>query len=162
MLEFLILFILKITPSNIYEIKKSIDKGFAPIAQVSSGAILPALNRLEKLQAIKCEKQISQGGLRKSVYTLLQAGEEKFESYLKSPIDGAPQLARREIETLLVLLGHEAFSTEQTTLLKEKIINGLQDNISLLKKTIALQTMNTEYFQLELEHCEKILAKFFS
>jgi len=158
--EFLILFILKIKPSNIYEIKKYIDKNLAPFMQVSSGAILPALNRLEKSGVIKSEKQISQGGLRKSFYTILPAGEELFDKLLSEPIISAPQIARREIEVLSSLLGQEVLSDEQNTLLKEKITNALQDSISILKKTIALNTMNNQYLQDELQYAEKRLANF--
>ena len=155
--EFLILFILKIKDSNIYEIKKFIDKNLAPFMQISTGAILPALNRLEKQELIKSEKAISKGGLKKSIYKIQPKGEERFNSFLSQPIVGAPQIARREIEVLSALLGHEIFTEDQNVLLQEKISNALQDNISLLKKTLTLKALNQQYFELELEYTKKKL-----
>ena len=156
----MILFILKIKPSNIYEIKKFIDKNLAPFMQVSSGAILPALKRLEASNMIVSEKEISQGGFRKTVFKILPQGEEKFVDFLKEPIIAAPQILRRETEILTALWGHEIFSEEETFFLKEKIINALQDNIMLLKKTIALNMLNVVYFEEELAYCQKKLERF--
>jgi len=155
--EFLILFILKIKESNIYEIKKFIDKNFSPFMQISSGAIIPALNRLEKDKYIKSEKQISQGGLRKSFYSILPYGEELFNKLLIEPVDGAPQLVRREIEILLMLKNSSVFTDEQRELLIVKIKNAIADNSAILKKAIANKIMNVEYLQLELDYMEQKL-----
>ena len=155
--EFLILFILKIKESNIYEIKKFIDKNFSPFMQISSGAIIPALNRLEKDKYIKSEKQISQGGLRKSFYSILPDGEELFNKLLSEPVEGAPQLVRREIEILLMLKNSSVFTDEQRELLIVKIKNAIADNSAILKKAIANKIMNVEYLQLELDYMEQKL-----
>ncbi len=155
--EFLILFILKIKESNIYEIKKFIDKNFSPFMQISSGAIIPALNRLEKDKYIKSEKQISQGGLRKSFYSILPEGEELFNKLLTNPVEGAPQLVRRELEILLMLKNSSIFTDEQRELLIIKIKNAIADNSAILKKAIANKIMNVEYLQAELDYMEQKL-----
>lgn len=152
--EFLILFILKIKSSNIYEIKKFIDENFAPFLQVSTGAIIPALKRMEKDELIICEKTISEGGLRKTHYSILEKGEIIFTEMLDSEIIGAPQLVRREIEILINLFNHPVLSIEQKKLLKEKIISGIDLNAKILRKSIKNKLMNIELLEKELNHLE--------
>ena len=157
MIEFLILYILKIKSSNIYEIKKLIDEKFVPYLQVSSGAIIPALKRLEKAGVVVSEKQISQGGLRKSFYSITENGEKLFNDILLEPLASSPQLLRRELEILLMLQNDEIFSEEQLSALKIKIIDGIDILIKLLKKAIAKKKMNVEYLELELAFWENQL-----
>ncbi len=152
--EFLILFILKINRANIYEIKKFIDTNFAPFLQVSTGAIIPTLKKLEQNEIIECERFITGGGLRKTVYNILPKGEEYFENLLKKPSDSAPQILRREIEILFMILNHEIFSIEQQILLIEKIKKAVDINISSLEKAIKNNLMNVEFLKLELADME--------
>ena len=150
MLEFLILYILKIKSSNIYEIKKLIDEKFLPYLQVSSGAIIPALKRLENTEAVISEKQISQGGLRKNFYSITENGEKIFSNFLLESFNASPQLVRRELEVLIMLINDENFSDEQQVALKIKIIDGIDILIKLLKKSISNNKMNIAYLQAEL------------
>ena len=153
--EFLILFILKIKSFNIYEIKKFIDVNFAPVLQISTGAIIPVLKKLEKNGYLKTEKTITSGGLRKSVYSILPDGEKYFEELLKAKIIASPQVLKREIEVLLTLLTHDVLTLEQQGLLVEKIKNAIDDNIKLLEKSIKNKIMNIEYNQIELNNMQE-------
>lgn len=159
--EFLILFILKIKSANIYEIKKFIDENFAPFLQVSTGAIIPALKRLEKNGVICSEKTISDGGLRKTIYSINENGEVLFNKLLQTEIFGAPQLARREIEVLINLFNHQIFTLEQKILLKNKIISAIDTNLKIINKSLQNKIMNVEFLTLEQEFyeaCKKLLV----
>ena len=161
--EFLILFILKIQSLNIYEIKKFIDINFAPVLQISTGAIIPVLNKLEKNGCLKIDKTITAGGLRKSIYSILPEGEKYFEELLNEKILASPQVLRREIEILLTLLTHEVLTKEQQNLLIAKIKNAIDENIKLLEKALKNKIMNVEYNQLELNNMQakkRYLDKF--
>lgn len=157
--EFLILYTLKDSKSNIYQIKKNIDTKFAPYIQISTGAIIPALNRLEKAELIKVEKQVSQGGLRKSYYSILPKSEEFFNAFLSKEISSSSQLARVEIQVLLLLVDDKNFSDQEKELLKNKVTNGIQNLIKKIQKTLALNEMNNDFLQADLSFWEKVLAK---
>jgi len=161
--EFLILFILKIKSLNIYEIKKFIDIHFAPVLQISTGAIIPTLKKLEQNGYLKTDKTITSGGLRKSVYSILPDGEKYFEELLNEQIIASPQILRREIEVLLTILTHPILTTEQQVLMAEKIKIAINENIKVLEKTIKNNLMNIEYFQQELSNMQakkRYLDKF--
>ncbi len=155
--EFLILFILKIKVSNIYEIKKFIDTNFAPFMQISSGAIIPTLKRLEDNDFIQSEKLISKGGLRKSFYSISQKGEDLFNSLLLFSSTSSPQIFRKELDVLFMIVNSKILTDEQNLLLKEKIYNILNVSISILKKTMSDNPLNLQYLQLELDYMNKKL-----
>jgi len=152
--EFLILLVLKIKSCNIYEIQKYINENFAPFIQLSVGAIIPALNRLEKSEAVTKEKTMTEGGLKKTIYSFCDNGEKLLNDYLISPIDAAPQLARRETDTLLYLLENNIFTIEQKKLLQDKLTSALNTNISLINKNLSNSNFNIEFLQMELIYTE--------
>ncbi|MCR4881073.1 MAG: PadR family transcriptional regulator [bacterium] len=152
--EFLLLYVLAKKPANIYEIKKFIDSYFSPFMEISTGAIIPALNRLEKAGCVIGEKTLSDGGLKRSIYSLTDAGEKFINTYLEKEIEGAPQLTRRETEVLMTLLNDVYFNDEQKKLLQTKIKNALNDNIKRINCAIKYGKMNTEYLNMELIYSE--------
>ena len=148
--EFLILFILKIQSSNIYEIKKYIDTHFAPFLEVSTGAIIPALKRLEKADCVISEKSVTDGGLRRSIYSLTDKGILAIDEYLEQQTESAPQLLRRETEVLMMLLEDENLSGKQKELLVQKIKNSLNNNIKRISNQMKFSGQNAEYLNMEL------------
>lgn len=152
--EFLILFILKIKSSNIYEIKKSINENFSPFLEVSIGAVIPALNRLTAAGCVTSEKETTEGGLRRTIYTITEKGAEEIDKYIEKEIDCAPQLLRRETEVLMSLLDNENLSDAQKFLLIQKIENALNENIKIIANQIKFGKMNAEYLNMELVYQE--------
>ena len=152
--EFLILYTLLKHNANIYEIKKFINRHFAPFAELSTGAIIPALNRLENINCVKSENSMSDGGLKRTVYSVTEDGINKINGYLSSEIDAAPQLARRETEVLLLVLGDEIFNEEQIKLLKNKIRFALERQVNIIKNAICSGKMNLEFLNTELIYTE--------
>ena len=152
--EFLILYILRLGDFNIYEIKKYIDINFSPFVEVSVGAVIPALNRLEKAECVIKQKLVSDGGLRRTLYSITGKGEEEFNKYFTKDIDAAPQLLRRETEILLTLLDNQNISEEQNKLLKEKIKFALNSQVKRIKNTIAAGKFNPEFLNMELIYTE--------
>ena len=152
--EFLILYILRLGNFNIYEIKKYIDVSFSPFIEVSVGAIIPALNRLEITECVTKQKLISDGGLRRTVYSMTEKGEAEFNTYLEKDIDGAPQLLRRETEVLLSLIDNPNLSEEQNKLLKQKIESALSSQIKRIKSAISSGKFNLEFLNMELIYTE--------
>ena len=148
--ELLIIFILKISDANIYEIRKQINSLFAPFIQLSTGAIIPTLNRLEKKGIVQNEKTISDGGLKKTLYKLLPEAEKYFAEILEIPTNIAPQILRRDIEVLFMLLNHPCLTLEENSLIIEKLINALNSNIKLLEASLKLNKMNVEFIKAEL------------
>ena len=166
--EFLILIILKLRPSNIYEIKKIIDRNFAPFMQISVGVIIPILKKFEKLNAVKKEVTMTGGGLKRSVYSVLECGETLINNYLTEEIICAPQLLRREIDILMFIYGAENFplleneekiyceilTPEQKKLLGIKIKTALENNIKIIQDSVNYNQINPEFLNLELIYSE--------
>ena len=152
--EFLILYTLLKNNANIYEIKKFINTYFAPFAELSTGAIIPALKRLEQANCVTTEKSVSDGGLRRSVYTISDTGINKINEYIAEEIEGAPQLVRREIEILMLVIDDEIFTDEQRKSLKNKIKFALEKQTTILKNAINIGKMNLEFLNTELIYTE--------
>ena len=152
--EFLILYVLLKRAANIYEIKKYIDTNFAPFVEVSTGAVIPALKRLEKAGCVISKKIMTEGGLKKTTYTITQNGLKMLDAYIEQPIAGAPQLLRREVEILMLIMSDESFSQEQLAKLHLKIKNALEDNIKRINSALKYGNMNTEFLNMELIYSE--------
>ena len=152
--EFLILYTLLKNTANIYEIKKFINTYFAPFAELSTGAVIPALKRLEESNCVITEKSISDGGLKRSVYKISDDGISKINEYFAKEIEGAPQLVRREIEILMLIIDDEIFTDEQRKALKSKVKFALEKQANTLKNAISAGKMNLEFLNTELIYTE--------
>lgn len=150
--ELLIIFILKINNANIYEIRKQINSLFAPFTQLSTGAIIPTLNRLEKKGIVQNEKTISDGGLKKTLYKLTLEAEKYFAEILEAPTNIAPQILRRDIETLFMLLNHSCLTTEENNLIIVRLKILLKQNIQALELSLKTNKMNIEFIKSELNN----------
>jgi len=150
--ELLIIFILKTGSANIYEIRKQINFLFAPFVQLSTGAIIPTLNRLEKKGIVQNEKTISDGGLKKTVYNLTDEAEKYFSEIIENIPNSAPQILRRDIETLFMLLKHHSLNSEENSLIINKLKELLDINIKSLETTLKANKMNIEFIKTELKN----------
>ena len=152
--EFLILYTLLKSNANIYEIKKFLNANFSPFLELSTGALIPALNRLESKNCVAAEKFMTEGGMRRSIYHITDEGRAEIVKYLSSEIDCAPQLMRRETEVLLLALADDVFDETQKELLTKKIKFALEKQTTLLKNAIAGSTLNLEFLNTELVYTE--------
>jgi len=152
--ELLILFILKINKANIYEIRKQINTLFAPFMQISTGTIIPTLKQFANKNYVQKEETISDGGLKKSTYSIMPEGEEYFNNLINRDIVAAPQIIRRDIEIIFMLLNHHVLTQEQNNILIQKVKDAITQNIKLIQSSILDNKMNIEFLHIELVYME--------
>ncbi len=90
MIELLILYQLNKKTSTMYGISKEINVAFSVLTTPSFGTIKPALNRLEKLGAIKTQKSMSSGGRPSTFYSITNRGKEELQRLLLCPLQENP------------------------------------------------------------------------
>ena len=92
MIELLILYELSKKVLTMYGISKEINAEFSVLTTPSYGTIKPALNRLEKVGAVKTQKTMSSGGRPSTYYSITKDGrQELVELLLKTPSENPIQ-----------------------------------------------------------------------
>ena len=88
MIELLILYELKKKVLTMYGISKEIKLEFSALTTPSYGTIKPALNRLEKNDCVKTQKNMTSGGRPSIYYSITKYGEEQLKALLLTqPLD---------------------------------------------------------------------------
>lgn len=143
MIELLILFELTKSVLTMYGISKEIKREFSVLTMPSYGTIKPALNRLEKLGAVKTQKTMSSGGRPSTYYSITKEGKEYLKKLLLSqplenPIQFLPN-ARVRLSCANILDSSERLQLFK--ILKLKAENIMIDINNLLR------TKDAEFYQ---------------
>ncbi len=86
MLEFILLGFLKYKEMSGYQLKQCMAESTSNFFDASFGSIYPALKKLEEQGAITVRNVVESGKFKK-LYTITEAGEKRFEKWLKGPVD---------------------------------------------------------------------------
>ena len=93
MINLLILYKLKNKVLTMYGISKEIRASFSVLTTPSYGTIKPALNKLEKLKAVKTQKTMTSGGRPSTFYSITSEGEKLLKDLLlEQPQENPVQL----------------------------------------------------------------------
>ena len=77
-LELIVLQLLRVEPTNGYDLSLRIQAVSADVLQVNAGSLYPALYRLEERGMIKAEWRDTAKGRRAKVYSLTPAGRKQL------------------------------------------------------------------------------------
>jgi transcriptional regulator len=77
-LELIVLQLLRVEPTNGYDLSLRIQAVSADVLQVNAGSLYPALYRLEERGMIKAEWRDTAKGRRAKVYSLTSAGRKQL------------------------------------------------------------------------------------
>jgi DNA-binding PadR family transcriptional regulator len=109
-----------------YEIQSIIQESrMDQWANVLSGSIYYALNKLEEEGTIKAVKEERTGARMRKIYRITPQGEEEYKKLLKENLKAAPHSLKSDFMLSLSM-------AEQIS--KEEIIPILQDNLNQLRK----------------------------
>ena len=87
--EQILLGIIAAGPSSGYALKKDLAASPAGVYQPSSGALYPALRRLERSGLLRSEPGVSAGSRPRRVYHVTAAGQAAHEQWVRAAVDPA-------------------------------------------------------------------------
>lgn len=87
--EQILLGIIAAGPSSGYTLKKDLAASPAGIYQPSSGALYPALRRLERSGLLASQAGVSAGSRTRRMYHITPAGQAAHEQWVRAPVDPA-------------------------------------------------------------------------
>jgi PadR family transcriptional regulator AphA len=89
--EYLLLGLICAEPSSGYDLKRAFTTTPVGVYQPSSGALYPALKRLQSKGLIQSQSPVTEEapGRRRSVYQSTPAGREVHESWVRTPVEAA-------------------------------------------------------------------------
>jgi PadR family transcriptional regulator AphA len=93
-----------------YDLKKAIESQIDHFWRESFGQLYPLLNRLVEEDLAECQRIVAEGRPLRKLYKITESGKERFEEWLKTPVDESPP----RIEILLKLFFAKRISKEQT------------------------------------------------
>jgi DNA-binding PadR family transcriptional regulator len=103
-IELLILVILLDDKSSIYGIKQKIERQFSSFFKVSFGSLYPALKKLNKNNFVAVKTDLSQGGQKRSLYSLTDRGREYFNDLMLESLPDNPNTANQLINIKILAL----------------------------------------------------------
>jgi len=128
--EQILLGLLARSPSSGYELKKFFAATPAVVYQPSSGALYPALRRLERRGLLSAEQAPSAGKRRQRRYQLTPAGQAAHGRWLRQPVE--PSTVGADLGTHLM-----RFVMAERVLAPEEVLSFLDELASALETFIA-------------------------
>jgi DNA-binding PadR family transcriptional regulator len=156
MIEMLVLIALLDGKSSIYGIKQKIEANMGLFLKISFGSIYPALSKLEKKKIISVRSQISEGGQRRSLYSITSQGREHFNQLMLEELPDNPTTAAQLLKVKLFSISK--LSQESKEQVKINILNFL-DTQKLNAKNL-LSSTETKFDKLQKAYIEYTIHKY--
>jgi len=121
-IELIILFTLKDSCLNIYEIRKSLENNFSLFYKTNIGTLHPALKRLSSKGYLDVVNSISTGGQRKSLYKLTDKGIRFFHDLLTSDIPENPAMAVQFADVFAFVIADKTMDKSVLNKAKENLL----------------------------------------
>jgi DNA-binding PadR family transcriptional regulator len=140
------------SPSSGYELKKFFATTPAVVYQPSSGALYPALRRLERRGLLSAEPSSSAGKRWQRRYQLTPAGQAVHAKWLRQPVD--PSTVSRDLGTHLMrfVMAEQSLSAEEVLCFLTDLDSALQTFIANIKTYLATTPLSGRHAQLALRH----------
>ncbi|RRD40874.1 PadR family transcriptional regulator [Leptotrichia sp. OH3620_COT-345] len=157
-MKYIVLGILILKKSTVYEIRNIIKENFKSMCSDSMGSIQASLKKLLSEEMI-IFKKYTERNINKKVYYITEIGRKEFLEWIKTPLNMG-QMKNIELGKLLFM---GLVPKEKRLLLIEEIIKNLEKEIFYLKKIMKKQKefkereKLTEYFKNNQEYSEKIM-----
>ncbi len=124
MIEIIILYILNKYDLTIYRLSKTIDEYFFAYIKTSSGTIIPALKRLEKISCVEFSEKMTDGGMLSKTYSITKLGKKHLCDLLLSYKNKNPYHTLNEAKILLFC--SSVLSVSELIEFKQNLLNHLE------------------------------------
>lgn len=142
-----------------YELRKRLSTTLGPVGRLSFGTLYPALNRLEKADAVEVTKvSESRTGLTtargRKVYRITEPGRRMFEELLETP---TPSDDDKSFALRLAFARH--LTGEARIRLMSRRREQLAKRLSESRAAFDVQTPGDEYTRMLMEHSNDMTAR---
>ena len=142
MIELLILYILNKRDRTLYSLRRDIIDKFGIITKPSLGTMHPAMQRLLKKEAVKMDKQFSEGGKKSTYYSITNNGKKVFKELFFEDISLNPTIFHNQLSVRLLTIS--MLDNEDKKIFFENLTRVIE-----LQKIEAENALNNEYVKYD-------------
>jgi DNA-binding PadR family transcriptional regulator len=139
-------------PSSGYELKKLFATTPAVVYQPSSGALYPALRRLERRGLLRAEQVPSAGRRRQRRYRLTPAGQAAHVSWLRQPVEPSTVGADLGTHLMRFVMAEGVLSDAEVLSFLEGLASALEVFIASITGYLATTPLPGRHPRLALRH----------
>jgi DNA-binding PadR family transcriptional regulator len=150
--EHILLGLLARGPSSGYELKKFFATTPAIVYQPSSGALYPALRRLERRGLLRAEQVPSAGKRRQRRYQLTPAGRAAHASWLRQPVEPSTVGADLGTHLMRFVMAEGVLSQKEVLSFLDDLASALQGFIASITDYLATTPLPGRHPRLALRH----------
>ncbi|MDA8355119.1 MAG: PadR family transcriptional regulator [Actinomycetota bacterium] len=140
------------SPSSGYELKRFFATTPAVVYQPSSGALYPALRRIEGRGLLRAEQTPSAGKRTQRRYRVTASGQAAHARWLRQPVEPRTVGADLGIHLMRFVMAEQVLGTEEVLVFLEDLGAALEAFIADIAKYLATTAMSGRHPRLALRH----------
>lgn len=153
--EHILLGLICLAPSSGYDLKRIFAATPMGIYQPSSGALYPALRRLEQQGLVQAQAPASQGaesGRRRRVYEPTATGRAAHASWLRTPVDHATVARDLGLHLMRFAMMEHLLPPEEVLAFLQSLADALAAFTAQLERYTAATGLSDRHPRLALDH----------
>jgi DNA-binding PadR family transcriptional regulator len=153
--EHILLGLICLAPSSGYDLKRMFAATPMGIYQPSSGALYPALHRLEQHGLIQAQAPVSEGtasARRRTVYEPTSTGQAAQARWLRSPVEPATVGRDLGLHLMRFVMMEHLLPTEEVIAFLRSLADALAAFIGQLERYAASAGLSDHHPRLALDH----------
>jgi DNA-binding PadR family transcriptional regulator len=153
--EHILLGLICLAPASGYDLKRIFAVTPMGIYQPSSGALYPALRRLELKGLVRAQPSASQNGRparRRRVYELTQAGRAAHMSWLRTPVEPATTSRDLGLHLMRFVMMEHLLPPEEVLTFLQNLADALTALIAQLEQYATAADFTQRHPRLALDH----------
>jgi DNA-binding PadR family transcriptional regulator len=150
--EHILLGLLARSPSSGYELKRFFATTPAVVYEPSSGALYPALRRLERRGLLRAEQLPSAGKRRQCRYQLTPAGRAAHASWLRQAIEPSTVGADLGIHLMRFVMAEGVLSEKEVLCFLDDLARALDGFVGSITDYLATTPLEGRHPRLALRH----------
>jgi DNA-binding PadR family transcriptional regulator len=153
--EHILLGLICLTPASGYDLKRIFAVTPMGIYQPSSGALYPALRRLEGKGLVQAQAPADRGAesaRRRRVYEPTEAGRAVHLDWLRTPVDAATASRDLGLHLMRFVMMEHLFAPEEVVRFLQSLADALEALVAQLEKYAAVTDLGSRHPALALDH----------
>jgi DNA-binding PadR family transcriptional regulator len=153
--EHILLGLICLAPSSGYDLKRMFASTPMGVYQPSSGALYPALHRLEQQGLIQAQAPASDGtdsARRRTVYEQTPTGQAAQARWLRTPVEPATVGRDLGLHLMRFVMMEHLLPTDEVIAFLRSLADGLAAFIGQLERYIASTGLSDRHPRLALDH----------